>query len=46
MSARSPITGPSDLPRISATIPVVAIPSWISSTPISRSLSVMNAAVW
>ncbi len=41
----SPTTGPGSRPRISATIPVFAMPSWISSTPISRSRAATKAAV-
>ena len=41
--ARPPAPAPA--PRISATMPVFAMPSWISSTPISRSRAATKAAV-
>ena len=38
------MTGPAT-PRISATMPVLAIPSWIASTPISPRRAATKAAV-
>ena len=41
----APPRGPAPAPRSTATMPVFAMPSWISSTPISRSRAATKAAV-